>query len=137
MLLSRSCNVVKSKFNRTGAVAERLRSQRPRLPVTLPLSPESPEPTNVSTQEARSQLGIDPDHAVVIWLDAFLYLPKLILGLRMSFWSVSPVNSNVPWSLLSVVQTTNHLLIRNLRVYVTLSIREFIRLGVTSPFQKS
>ena len=64
--------------SRTGAVAERLRSQRPRLPVIpLPLSPESLEPTNVSTQEARSQLGIDPDHAVVIWLGRLSLLTKI------------------------------------------------------------
>ena len=58
--------------------SERLRSQRPRLPVIpLPLPSESLEPASMSTEEARKQLGIDPTHAVVIWLGRLSLLTKI------------------------------------------------------------
>ena len=63
---------------RTGALAERLRSQRPRLPVIpLPLPSESLDFVGQTTEHARHKLGIDPKHAVVIWLGRLSLLTKI------------------------------------------------------------
>ena len=63
---------------RTGAVPDRLRTQRPCLPVIpLPLPSESLELASKSTGEARHQLGIDANHAVVIWLGRLSLLTKI------------------------------------------------------------
>ena len=63
---------------RTGASAARLRAQRPNLPVIpLPLPPESLEPFRLNQLQARQQLGITPDHAVVLWLGRLSLLTKI------------------------------------------------------------
>ena len=63
---------------RTGVSAARLRGQRPKLPVIpLPLPAESLQPFPLNKFQARQQLGIGPDHAVVIWLGRLSLLTKL------------------------------------------------------------
>ena len=63
---------------RTGAFPEHLRSQRPRLPVIpLPLPSESLDLRSVSKDEARCELGIDSNCAVVIWLGRLSLLTKI------------------------------------------------------------
>ena len=63
---------------RTGASTARLRGQRPQLPVIpLPLPPESFEHFSLDTLEARQQLGIARDHAVVLWLGRLSLLTKI------------------------------------------------------------
>ena len=63
---------------RTGAAAARLRAQRPNLPVIpLPLPPESLEPFSLNKLQARQQLGIASDHAVVLWLGRLSLLTKI------------------------------------------------------------
>ena len=58
---------------RTGASAALLRGQRPNLPVIpLPLPPDSFEPCGLNQLQARQQLGIAPDAAVVLWLGRLL-----------------------------------------------------------------
>ena len=65
-------------LERTGGVSGSMRSRRPRLPVIpLPLPSESFEPASMRTEEARKQLGIDPTHAVVIWLGRLSLLTKI------------------------------------------------------------
>ena len=62
---------------RTGASFERLRGQRPRLPVIpLPLPPECFKDFDVSSAQARQQLDIHTDHAVVLWLGRLSSLTK-------------------------------------------------------------
>ena len=63
---------------RTGVSIARLRGQRPHLPVIpLPLPPDSLDQFNLSKQQARQQLGIAPDHAVVLWLGRLSLLTKI------------------------------------------------------------
>ena len=63
---------------RTGAIAARLRGQRPTLPVIpLPLPPDSLEPFSLNQLQARQKLGIAPDHAVVLWLGRLSMLTKI------------------------------------------------------------
>lgn len=63
---------------RTGASSARLRGQRPQLPVIpLPLPPESLESFKLSKPEARQQLGIAADNAVVLWLGRLSLLTKI------------------------------------------------------------
>ena len=63
---------------RTGASGARLRSQRPKLPVIpLPLPQDSLQPFGLNHSEARQNLGISPDHAVVIWLGRLSPLTKI------------------------------------------------------------
>ena len=55
----------------------RLRAQRPNLPVIpLPLPPESLDAYALNKFEARQQLGIAADHAVVVWLGRLSLLTK-------------------------------------------------------------
>ena len=63
---------------RTGASASLLRSQRPNLPVIpLPLPTESLEPFRLNQIQARKELCIAPDHAVVLWLGRLSLLTKV------------------------------------------------------------
>ena len=63
---------------RTGASASRLRGQRPNLPVIpLPLPRESLKPFNLNQVQARQQLGIATDNAVVLWLGRLSLLTKI------------------------------------------------------------
>ena len=63
---------------RTGASAAQLRGQRPNLPVIpLPLPPDSFEPCGLNQLQARKQLGIAPDTAVVLWLGRLSLLTKV------------------------------------------------------------
>ena len=63
---------------RTGASVKRLRCQRPHLPVIpLPLPPESLEPSIFNKRQARQQLGVAHDHAVVLWLGRLSMLTKI------------------------------------------------------------
>ena len=56
----------------------RLRAQRPNLPVIpLPLPPESLDAYALNKFEARQQLGIAADHAVVVWLGRLSLLTKI------------------------------------------------------------
>ena len=63
---------------RTGANAARLRGQRPNLPVIpLPLPSESLETFSLNQLQARQQLGISSEHAVVLWLGRLSLLTKI------------------------------------------------------------
>lgn len=63
---------------RTGVSTGRLRRQRPKLPVIpLPLPPDSFEPSSLNKHQARQELGIAPDHAVVLWLGRLSLLTKI------------------------------------------------------------
>ena len=63
---------------RTGASVERLRSQRPTLPVIpLPLPSESFESLGLNKRQARQELGIASDSAVVLWLGRLSLLTKI------------------------------------------------------------
>ena len=107
---------------RTGSSPDRLRSQRPRLPVIpLPLPPESLEFTSSSSEHVRHKLGIDSNHAVVIWLGR-LSLPKLILA-YLCCWRGSLVNLDALWYLLSVDLMTNLLLMMPRKSATTLPVR--------------
>lgn len=64
--------------SRTGASADRLRGQRPQLPVIpLPLPPDSLEPFSLNQEQARQKLGIATDAAVVLWLGRLSLLTKV------------------------------------------------------------
>ena len=92
---------------RTGASASLLRSQRPNLPVIpLPLPTESLEPFRLNQIQARKELCIAPDHAVVLWLGRLSLLTKLIPGLHIWCWSGLLVSWAVHWCSLSVAPTT-------------------------------
>ena len=63
---------------RTGASAARLRGQRPCLPVIpLPLPSESLQSFSLNQLQARQELDIAPDHAVVLWLGRLSLLTKI------------------------------------------------------------
>ena len=63
---------------RTGASADRLRRQRPKLPVIpLPLPPDSLKPFRLDKRQARQKLGIPSDHAAVLWLGRLSLLTKI------------------------------------------------------------
>ena len=121
---------------RTGADYHHLRSQRPRLPVIpLPLPLESLKPSSLCSEQARHKLGIDPNHAVVMWLGRLSLLTKL------DPWPTYAILERVArqlraslWFLLSVALMINPLLIRLLKVCVN-SVRpcDFVRLGGDEP----
>ena len=103
-------------LERTGGVSGSMRSRRPRLPVFLYLFHQKVfEPASMSTEEARKQLGIDPTHAVVIWLG------RLSLLTKIDPWPTYAVLERVArqlgrsWFSLSVVRMINLPLINLLR----------------------
>ena len=61
----------------TGSSPDRLRSQRPRFRYPSSASPESLEFTSSSSEDVRHKLGIDSNHAVVIWLGRLSLLTKI------------------------------------------------------------
>ena len=61
-----------------GCISVPTRAQRPNLPVIpLPLPPESLDAYALNKFEARQQLGIAADHAVVVWLGRLSLLTKI------------------------------------------------------------
>ena len=74
------------------------------------------------TEEARKQLGIDPTHAVVIWLGRLSLLTKIDPWPTYAVLSELRVSLGAPWFSLSVVRMINLLLINLLKTASAMSI---------------